>query len=97
MSIRSGVVERKAGRSWRQFVPYSLDELIVHLERQFIRGMTWGNYGSKWHIDHIVPLASFNITSFDCDDFRAAWALTNLRPLWSKANREKSDKRLYLV
>lgn len=86
----------KAGRSWREFVPYSLDELMRHLERQFLPGMTWENRG-KWHIDHIVPLASFEFTTPDCEGFKAAWAITNLRPLWALDNIRKNDQRTHLL
>lgn len=86
----------KAGRSWREFVPYTLDELMRHLERQFLPGMTWENRG-EWHIDHIVPLSSFEFTSPADPEFRAAWALTNLRPLWAKDNIRKNAKRTHLI
>lgn len=86
----------KAGRSWRTLVPYTLEELMTHLERQFTKGMTWENRG-KWHIDHIRPLSSFQFTSSDDPGFREAWALNNLRPLWASDNIRKSDKRLFLL
>jgi len=34
----------------------SIEELKLHLEKQFTKGMNWKNYG-KWHIDHIKPCA----------------------------------------
>jgi hypothetical protein len=87
---------RKQGRSWREFVPYSLEDLMRHIERQFLPGMTWANRG-KWHIDHIQPLSGFSFTSPDDADFRAAWALTNLRPLWGADNIRKQAKRTHLL
>ena len=44
------------------------------------------------HIDHIVPVAAFSITSLDCDDFKRCWSLSNLRPLWAADNRAKGSK-----
>jgi hypothetical protein len=87
----------KAGKSWRTFVDYSLEELMLHLERQFVKGMTWDNYGSRWHIDHIVPRSSFVYASADDPEFRAAWALTNLRPLWAADNWSKHARRTHLI
>ncbi len=75
---------------------YTIDELRSHLERQFSRGMSWDNYG-KWHIDHVVPLASFDIESEDAPDFSRAWSLPNLRPLWGHENVRKGAKRLFLI
>jgi hypothetical protein len=86
----------KAGRSWREFVPYTLEELMAHLERQFLPGMSWANRG-KWHIDHITPLASFTYSTPADPDFQAAWALTNLRPLWAVENVRKNATRTHLI
>jgi hypothetical protein len=86
----------KAGRSWKTFVPYTLEELMAHLERQFLKGMTWENKG-EWHVDHIRPLASFSIEGPDCPDFAAAWALSNLRPMWALDNIRKNARRTHLL
>ena len=77
-------------------LPYTMKELRVHLERQFLTGMSWDNR-SDWHIDHIIPLSSFKFTSSSDPEFQAAWALSNLRPLWAKENQVKSKKRLTLL
>ncbi|OAM77705.1 hypothetical protein A3840_08725 [Devosia elaeis] len=86
----------KGGKSWTELVGYGVSELRAHLERQFLPGMTWDNK-SEWHIDHIVPQSSFNYTSTDDPDFRACWALTNLRPLWARDNVRKQAKRTHLL
>ena len=87
---------KKAGRSWRSFVPYTLEQLMAHLERQFVSGMTWDNKG-KWHIDHIRPLSSFNFESPSDPEFQEAWALSNLRPLWGVDNIRKQARRTHLL
>ena len=86
----------KGGRSWEAILGYSADELRDHLERQFTRGMSWDNYGD-WHVDHIVPVVSFNFESADDPEFRLCWALTNLRPLWAADNLSKNDRRTHLI
>ena len=87
---------RKEGKRTEEILGYSIAELRSHLERQFLPGMSWENYGD-WHVDHILPVASFNFDSADHPDFRACWALTNLRPLWAADNIAKSDKRIHLI
>lgn len=87
---------RAGGGRCFQRLGYSTAELRAHLERQFVKGMSWENMG-RWHIDHIVPLSSFTITGPDDPELRRAWALTNLRPLWAAENLKKSDKRQYLL
>ena len=66
----------------------SIEQLKVYLEKQFKDDMSWENYGTfGWHIDHIVPLASFDLT--DREQFLRACHYTNLQPLWAKDNLEK--------
>lgn len=86
----------KRGRSWEALVGYSSADLLAHLERQFSPGMSWDNL-SDWEIDHIVALASFDIREAGDAEFRAAWSLGNLRPLWRGPNRAKSSRREFLL
>lgn len=87
---------KKAGQSWESIVGYTLADLMVHLERQFLPGMTWANR-ADWHIDHIVPLTSFTFTAANDPEVARAWALSNLRPLWAADNIRKSGSRTYLI
>jgi hypothetical protein len=69
----------------------TLDELKVHLESKFQLGMTWDNWSRDgWHIDHIRPLSSFDLT--DAAQFIAAVHYTNLQPLWATENRKKGAR-----
>jgi hypothetical protein len=61
-----------------------------HLELNFSKGMTWENQGSVWHIDHIIPLSSFDLT--DEAQLKIACHWTNLRPLNARKNLTKSAK-----
>jgi hypothetical protein len=80
----------KNGRRSFDLLGYSLEGLMSHLESQFEPTMTWENYGFYgWHIDHKKPLASFNYETPDDPQFKQAWALSNLRPLWAEANWRK--------
>jgi hypothetical protein len=69
----------------------SVAALKAHLESQFKDGMTWSNQGiDGWHIDHIVPLAYFDLT--DRREFLIACHYTNLQPMWAKDNMLKSNQ-----
>lgn len=69
----------------------TIPELRAHLETQFTPGMTWANRGLKgWHIDHIRPCASFDLTN--PAEQRACFHYTNLQPLWAEENRVKAAK-----
>jgi len=67
----------------------SVAELMLHLEAQFVPGMTWENR-SQWHIDHIIPVALFDMR--DASQQQAAFHYTNLRPLWARDNHKKGAK-----
>lgn len=64
-------------------------KLIAHLESQFTEGMTWENQG-EWHIDHIRPCASFDLT--DPEQQRQCFHWTNLQPLWGADNIAKGAR-----
>jgi len=70
---------------------YSPEELIIHLENQFKEDMTWDNYGI-WHVDHKLPITSFDIQEIGDEEFMKCWCLDNLQPMWGEENIRKSNK-----
>lgn len=94
-SLMSCRLSGKSNKSTFLVVPYTFEQLKVHLESQFKLGMTWDNYGSgegKWEVDHIVPDVAFNYNSTHDKQFQDCWALNNLQPMWSKDNKIKNGK-----
>jgi hypothetical protein len=71
---------------------FSIGELISHLEKRFDNKMNWDNYGSYWHIDHIIPDSCFNYSSVNDLDFGKSWSLDNLQPLSAVDNLRKNNK-----
>jgi hypothetical protein len=72
---------------------YTPEELINHLEKQFKDDMTWDNYGI-WHVDHKLPITSFDIQEMGDEEFMKCWCLDNLQPMWGEENIRKSNKIL---
>jgi hypothetical protein len=64
--------------------------LRLHIENQFIDGMSWDNRG-KWEIDHIIPIS----LAVDINEIIELSHYTNLNPMWSLDNKLKGDK-IYL-
>lgn len=100
-AIRNGISRslkgKKNGRHWEDLVGYTLQELIDHLEKQFIDGMSWENYGLKegqWSVDHIMPRTFFKFETYTDEEFIRCWSLKNLQPLWHIDNIKKRDKIL---
>ena len=84
--------EKKSGKKWESLVGYSLDSLFNHLEKQFDDKMTWKNYGSYWHVDHIIPRSFFKFETINDEEFKRCWSLENLRPLEKIENMKKGNK-----
>lgn len=66
----------------------SKEELKRHLESQWKDGMNWDNYGTYWVIDHIKPVASFNLE--DPEEIKKCCHYTNLQPLTAEENSKKA-------
>ena len=82
------------GSSILKHLPYTLEQLIIHLENQFDNKMNWENHGSYWHIDHIIPQKSLPFDCLESENFKKCWALENLRPLEKTENLKKGSKLL---
>lgn len=95
--MRISLSGSKNSKSWKDLVGYSIQDLRIHLERQFIGSITWENYGSFWHVDHILPIASFSFSTPEDSEFKMCWALSNLRPLPAKENMSKGKRRTHLI
>ena len=74
----------------------TVQEVWDHLCFLLLPGMTpdhhplTGNSKNGWHIDHIVPLDSFDLE--DPIQLAKAWHYTNLQPLWAIDNFKKGSK-----
>lgn len=92
--------------SFLNFLPYSIQELKNHIEKQFESWMNWNNWGIykasswddndqntwTWQIDHIIPQSVLIYHSLNDHNFKKCWDLNNLRPLSAKENCLKSNK-----
>lgn len=91
--VRSALKKQGATKGGKTFahLDYTPRELYEHIESQFDENMTWENYGSYWHLDHIIPQAALPYDSLKHPNFKKAWALNNLQPLEKGENIRKSS------
>lgn len=83
---QSGRVPASRG-TWR-LVGCTLADLVIHLESQFLEGMSWSNFGrGGWHVDHIYPVGKADLT--DKAQLQAAFNWRNCRPAWESDNLRK--------
>lgn len=84
-AIYKSLKELKGGKSWEKLTGYTLEDLIEKLKPLLKPGMSFDNYGTVWHIDHIKPKSK-------CSSFEEAWNIDNLQPLFAEENLRKSNK-----
>ena len=91
--IRRSLKSNKKSKHWESLVGYSLNDLILHLQKTMPEGYTWQDYmNGKLHIDHIIPVSAFNFSSPEHIDFKRCWTLKNLRLLPARENLVKHNK-----
>lgn len=76
-------------KSISKVVGCSTNQLAQWLSSMFRDGMTLQNHGTVWEIDHIKPLASFDLSK--PEQMVVASHYTNLQPLLKEENRTKGD------
>lgn len=81
--IKSFKLKSILGIEWNDFFNY--------IENKFDSNMKWDNYGSYWHIDHIIPLAIANTEQ----DLIKLCNYKNLQPLSVIDNLKKGAKINY--
>ena len=79
----------KSARTF-DYIGMDRDQYMEWLEFQFYDGMQWDNYGSHWHIDHMVPCAHFDMQ--DEEEKRDCFVWWNTRPLVAHKNKRKKDR-----
>lgn len=94
----------KGHHPWQNFVEYNTKELALHLQKTI--GLTnkvvledfWCYFhGAEYHIDHIIPIASFDIKKLQdhtSKEFKKCWSLNNLQLLSKEENIKKGQKCL---
>ena len=90
-NLRSRIREVfKGKRSAVSVFGCSKEEFELHMQAQFTDGMHWNNYGTFWHIDHIIPLSHFD--PYNEQHKRIANHWTNLRPLKAVENIRRGNR-----
>ena len=92
IGLYSAIKTNKKYKRTLEYLGCSVDEFKNKLSSQFTKGMTWDNYGKVWHIDHIVPVSSFDFK--DEQSQRICFHYSNMRPMLALDNMKKRDKIL---
>ncbi len=88
-NFKSGSAVASLGCSIKSFKKYMESKFYDNKKTKM--KMSWDNYGKNgWHIDHIIPLASFDLS--DASQLAIACHYTNLQPLWAEENFKKGNR-----
>jgi hypothetical protein len=79
--------------SFNEYLGCTIEFFMGYIQDKFTKGMTWDNWGrgaNKWHVDHIIPCANFNM--YDDIEVRKCFHYTNQQPMWEPDNLRKNSK-----
>lgn len=91
--LRDGLRGKNKSARSQDYLGCTWSEFRNHIESLWLSGMSWKNYGNKlgcWSIDHIQPLAKFDLS--DDSQLRAVSHFSNQRPLWHVDNMAKGAR-----
>lgn len=93
--VRKAIKGINKSKTTIELIGCNIEEFMIHIERQFKKGMTWENYG-EWELDHIKPCCSFDLLKES--EQKKCFNYSNSQPLWKKEHREKTkeDVKTYL-
>lgn len=60
-----------------------------YIKKKFKKGMNWNNWGRVWQLDHIKPVAAFDLLSYKQQ--KECFHYSNFQPLFIDENIKKSS------
>jgi hypothetical protein len=91
--LRLALHGKTKSKSTLELLGCSMDDFKNHLQSKFYTNMSWDNYGSYWHIDHIIPCSKFDLTKES--EQKKCFHYSNLQPLTAEDNLKKGSKLIY--
>lgn len=90
-NARTRISKALKGQSIRsiKLIDCNIQFLKDWLQSNFNENMTLENYGTYWHMDHVIPCSHFDLTNED--EIRDCFRWTNLQPMLASENICKQD------
>jgi len=90
LALRRYVLEKNISASYAYYFGLSIEQFRNWIEIQFTEGINWGNFGSAWQFDHIVPVAYFDFSLEE--DLILCWNFSNIRVEVIDLNKNKGNR-----
>ena len=92
--IKNGDISRDNNVKCLETLGITIDGYKKYIENKFTDTMNWQNHGNmnnptKWQIDHIIPISSFDFNIEE--NFMKAFHYSNTQPLMSNDHKEKTS------
>lgn len=87
--LRCCVGSKKGGLHTLDVLGCSRSIFLIWMDSNFYDDISWSNYGSYWHIDHIKPCASFDFLKQS--HIKECFHWSNMRPCLAIENVTKKD------
>jgi hypothetical protein len=86
-SLRDYLNHKKIYKKVEDLIGITIQDYIKYIEGKFQGGMTWGNRGTFWNIDHILPINSFDLKNKI--ELKKCFNYLNTRPTFKEDNHYK--------
>ena len=82
--ISAALKNNVKSKNTKKLLGCSIENFIIYIENKMSKEMNWNNYGTCWHIDHIIPCCYFDLIleeeQLQCFNYK------NLQPMFAKDN-----------
>lgn len=90
LALRRYVIEKNASAGYAFYFGLGIEQFRKWIEIQFTGELNWGNFGSAWQLDHIVPVAYFDSTNEE--DLILCWNFVNIRVEKVELNKNRGNR-----
>ena len=77
IALRRYVINKSKSIAYAPFFGIEIEGFRSWIASQFDDTMNWENFSKAWQLDHVVPVAYFNLT--DESELRLCWSFINIR------------------
>ena len=90
IALRRYVLEKNASVFYAPYFGLDIENIRKWFEYQFDNEIGWGDFGTKWQFDHIIPVTYFDFANEK--DLKLCWNFTNLRVEAFQRNKDRGNR-----